>query len=219
MSFTKNTQGVTYAPGYFLANNEDCTRVTFEAAANNAQAVTAGTAKYIKAGTIWPANGSTAIGIVYEDVDVSEGNAPGSLVTAGVVYENRLPVTLDSDARSALVASGFVFLSEGSVTRPDYDAPELEDITVQSAAGTAVGDTKLTLSGYTPGSGESYVYKTGATKAPTIDYGETPDYTWTPWNGSADITATTGHKIAVVSVDSDGKAVAYGTATVTAKAS
>lgn len=93
---------------------------------------------------------------------------------------------------------------------------ELDEITVQSAAGTAAGDTKLTLSGYTPGSGESYVYKVGDT-APTIGYGEVPDYSWTPWNGSADITAATGKKIAVVSIESDGKAVAYGSATVTAK--
>lgn len=123
MSFIKRnaTSGKVYAPGYFLANNEDCSRVTFEADASNAQAVTDGTAKYIKMGTIWPANGATAKGIVYEDVDVSEGNMPGSLVVSGVVYENRLPDTLNSNAKSALQAIGFVFLTEGSVTRPDYD--------------------------------------------------------------------------------------------------
>lgn len=122
MSFIKRnaTSGKVYAPGYFLANNEDCTRVTFEADASNAQAVTSGTAKYIPMGTIWPANGSTAKGIVYEDVDVSEGNMPGSLVTSGVVYENRLPGTLADAAKTALKGIGFVFLTEGTVTRPDF---------------------------------------------------------------------------------------------------
>lgn len=123
MSFIKRnaTSGKVYAPGYFLADNENVTLLTFEADASNAQAVTAGEGKYIPMGTIWPANGATAKGIVYEDVDVSEGNMPGSLVTCGVVYENRLPDTLNSNAKTALAALGFVFLTEGSVTRPTYE--------------------------------------------------------------------------------------------------
>lgn len=218
MSFIKRnaTSGKVYAPGYFLADNEGATLVTFEADAENAQVVTDGTAKYIPMGTIYPANGSTAVGIVYEDVDVSEGNMPGSLVKAGVVYENRLPDELDSDAKTALQGLGFVFLTEGTVTRPDYDAPELEEIEVTSVAGTASGDTKITID-YTLGTGESLVYKVDTT-APTIDYGEVPDFSWTAWDGSADITAATGKKIAIVAVDSDSKAIAYGNATVTAKA-
>lgn len=218
MSFIKRnaTAGKVYAPGYFLADNENVTLLTFEADASNAQVVTDGTAKYVPAGTVWPANGSTAVGIVYEDVDVSEGNMPGSLVTCGVVYANRLPDKLDSDAETALEAAGFVFLTEGSVTRPDYDAPELEEIEVTSVAGTASGDTKITID-YTPASGESLVYKVD-TDAPTIAYGEVPDFSWTAWDGSADITATTGKEIAIVAVNAKNKAIAYGSATVTAKA-
>lgn len=93
----------------------------------------------------------------------------------------------------------------------------LSTITVTSAQGTASGTTKLTLTGYTPAASESYVYKVG-TNAPTIAFGDIPDYTWSAWNGSADITAASGKKITVVSIDSTGKAVAAGTATVTAKA-
>lgn len=123
MSFIKRNASVgkVYAPGYFLANNEACTRLTFEADASNAQAVTDGLGKYIPMGTIWPANGATATGIVYEDVDVSEGNMPGSLVTKGTVYTNRLPATLAAAAKTALEAKGFVFLTEGSVTRPEFE--------------------------------------------------------------------------------------------------
>ncbi len=91
----------------------------------------------------------------------------------------------------------------------------LQSITVTSAAGTASGTTKLAIADYTPAQGESYVYKTGSA-APTIAYGATPDYTWTAWNGIADITAATGQKITVVSVNQNG-AVAAGSATVTAK--
>lgn len=120
MSFINRnaTTGKVYAPGYFLVNNEDCTRITFEADAANAQAKTVDGAKHIPMGTVWPSNDANAIGIVYEDVDVSEGNMPGSLVTSGVVYENRLPDTLSSAAKTALKALKFSFQTESEVVRP-----------------------------------------------------------------------------------------------------
>lgn len=89
----------------------------------------------------------------------------------------------------------------------------LAPITVASAAGTTTGTTKLTLTGYTLPTGASYVYKIGTT-APTIAYGQMPDYTWTSWNGTSDITAETGKKITVVAVGENG-AIASGNATVT----
>lgn len=99
----------------------------------------------------------------------------------------------------------------------DTDTSPMSALTVASAAGSTSGKTALTISGYTPGSGESYLYKVGDT-VPTIDYHAVPDYTWNAWDGSSDIAATTGKKIAVVSVSSGGKVVAYGSATVTSHA-
>ena len=94
---------------------------------------------------------------------------------------------------------------------------QLDSITVASAAGTASGTTKLTITNYTKPAGAQYVYKTASGAAPAIGYRQTPDYTWAAWDGSADITAATGQKITVVSVNQNG-AVAAGSATVTAKA-
>lgn len=119
MSFIQmdQTKGQVYAPGYFLANNEDCDRFTFEADASNEAVVTVdGVGKYLPMGTIYPANGATAQGIVYEDVDVTSGDMPGSLVTRGVVYVDRLPEEPDTDAVAAL--TGIVFIEDASVTRP-----------------------------------------------------------------------------------------------------
>lgn len=118
--------------------------------------------------------------------------------------------------------SGYGSISNQSKIPVDYystadNSSTLASITVASAAGTTSGTTKLTLT-YTPGTGESYVYKIGQTSAPAIGYYEKPDYTWTAWNGSADITATNGYKIAVASINGDGRAVAYGSATVVANA-
>lgn len=97
-------------------------------------------------------------------------------------------------------------------------AGSMGTITVQSAAGTAAGDTALTLSGYTPGTGESYLYKVTDTVAASMNYGQVPDFTWTAWNGSSDITAATGKKITVISVNAYGQTVAQGSADVVAKA-
>lgn len=211
-------QGKTYAPGYFLAH-EECERKTRQINQNHAQVVTGSDgAKHVPMGAFYPANNSSTVeGIVYEDVDVTTGNMPGSVVLSGTVYLDRLPAAPGSGVQSALEGKGFKFVTTSpGITRPDWtnESHELEEITVTSAAGTASGDTALTITGYTPGSGESYVVKQGAT-APTIAYGEVPDYTWTAWDGSSDITKTAA-KITVVSVDGNGKAVASGSATITA---
>ena len=133
------------------------------------------------------------------------------------MYEDRLPASVQSSAKAVL--GGITFIANSpAITRPDFTSGELESMTVASAAGTNAGDTAITISSYTPGSGESYLYKTDSSKAPVIAYGATPDYTWKAWDGSSDITATTGHKIAIISINAAGKAVAYGSQTVTSKA-
>lgn len=118
MSFIGNVQnGQCYAPGWFLANNEDCTRETRQISQTGATTGENG-AKYVKMGTVYPANDNTAIGIVYEDVDVSTGDMPGSVVTKGEVYEDRLPVALATAAKTALTGKGFMFKTAPEVTRP-----------------------------------------------------------------------------------------------------
>lgn len=116
MSFISNGSGKVYAPGYFLSH-EECTRKTKEIPQSLATTEANGT-KYVKMGTPYPSNNSSAVGFVYEDVDVTTGNMPGSVVLAGEVVEDRLPVDLDSGAKTALQALGFTFVSELSVTRP-----------------------------------------------------------------------------------------------------
>lgn len=91
----------------------------------------------------------------------------------------------------------------------------LGTLTVTSAAGTASGTTKLTV---TPAkaSGNSYKYKAAAAATPVV-YGQNVQ-TWTAWDGTSDITATTGQVVTVVECGSDYKAKSAGNATVTAKA-
>lgn len=115
-------QGVVYTPGYFLAH-EECERKTREIAQSHAQVVTAANgAKYVPMGAFYPANNSSTVeGIVYEDVDVTKGNMPGSVVLSGVVYLDRLPAAPESGVQAALAAKGFTFVTSApSVTRPDF---------------------------------------------------------------------------------------------------
>lgn len=217
MSFIGEVEkGKIYSPGYFLAH-EECVRETREIPQTGATTADNG-GKYVKMGTPFPSNNGSIEGLLYEDVDVTTGNMAGSVVTRGVVYENRLPVTLVSAAKNALVAKGFLFISEEpTVTRPDF-GPALFSMTVTSSAGASAGKTAITISGYTPSTDESYVYKVADTTAPTIARGDVPDSTWSSWDGESDITAATNKKITVVSVDGAGRALAAGNATVTAHA-
>ena len=218
MSFIQNdTTAKVYAPGFFLAADEKCVRETREILAS--LGTTVGTTKYVKAGTFYPANSSSTVeGIVYEDVDVTTGNMPGSVVTSGTVYLDRLPASPESGVQNALEGKGFKFItSVPAVARPQLPST-LIALTVTSSAGTAAGDTAITYTGYTPKTGETHVYKVATGTAPAIKAGEYPDNTWTAWDGDDDITAATDKKITIAVLDAAGEAIAAGNATVTAHA-
>lgn len=120
-----------------------------------------------------------------------------------------------------LVMSGIQFLVEyadGVVIGQIDSTPTLGSITVASTAGTAVGDSNIAVSGYTPGTGEKYVYKTAKTTAPAVTYGQKLGSTWTEIVPPHDITPTATHdKITVASVDANGRAQAAGTDDITVK--
>lgn len=86
-------------------------------------------------------------------------------------------------------------------------------LNVVSVAGTTSGDTAIYVNPIKTGS-NTYKYKTGATIA-LPNFETTPDSSWVAWNGTDEITATTGNYIGIVEVNSSGKAVAGGTALVT----
>lgn len=63
--------------------------------------------KVVKAGTVLPANDATAEGILYYDVDVTNGPQPGALIVEGYILEERLPVAPVADAKTALTKITF----------------------------------------------------------------------------------------------------------------
>lgn len=93
--------------------------------------------------------------------------------------------------------------------------PTLGTLTVSSAAGTATGDTKLTVTPAKEKATNVYKYKAG-TAAPTVTYGQNLR-SWSTWDGESDLTIATGQKVTVAECDSTFKALNAGNATVTAK--
>lgn len=122
MSFVQMNEntGTVYAPGYFLAH-EECTRVTKTIKADDASVKTAANGgKYVPMGATYKeGTGESAkiVGVVYEDVDVTFGDMPGSVVTAGTIYKDRL---VTPDDATELAKIGFTVIeSADTVTRPE----------------------------------------------------------------------------------------------------
>lgn len=175
MSFIGTTHvGQGYAPGWFLVNNEDCTRLTKTIPQTMATTAPNGT-KYVKMGTAYPTNDGNAVGIVYEDVDVTTGDMPGSVVLQGTVYEDRLAITgasYDAVTLKNLVSPKAQGWQERSGTSPNYTYSDSTDTTVDTSktyylpdeSHTAVSDYAAVLNPKTEGwyersgSSPNYVY-------------------------------------------------------------
>lgn len=219
MSFIQHeAKNKMYQPGWFLAFAQ-CIRRTVQVAQNHSQVVTkADGSKYVPAGAL-----ISGVGLLYEDVDVSTGDMPGSVVTEGTVYEDRLPAEYDSTAKNGIPGITFIATAPAIVRPTSFDKKELDEITVASVEGTGAGKTDVSVSGYTLGAGERLVYKIGAAVVPValgevLSIGSSAGQ-WTAATFPLDeLTATSGQKITVVAVDSMNAAVAAGNDTITSKA-
>lgn len=217
MSFNQNTNGRGYAPGYFLAS-ADCDRETVEVSASHSQAITIGEKKIVPAGAVIPSNDGNAKGILYEDVEVTTGDMPGSLVTRGAVYEDKLPAAIESAAEAVLPGIRVITTSPAVVRPSSFAKDTLTTLTVTSVGGTGSGKTDVSYSGYTPAAGERTVYKIDASVAPTVAAGQilsvgSASDQWTAATFPLDELAATG-KITVAVVDSTNAVIAAGSATI-----
>lgn len=62
---------------------------------NDEAATTVNGRKIVKAGTVYPKNDATAVGMVLYDVDVTEGDADGALLKHGFVKKDKLPEAIN----------------------------------------------------------------------------------------------------------------------------
>ena len=219
MSFNQNVNGRGYAPGYFLAD-ADCDRETVQVDANHSQVVTlANGCKIVPAGAVVPSNDGNAKGILYADVEVTTGPVPGSLVTRGAVYEDKLPAAIESTAEAVLTGIKVITTSPAIVRPASFTKSSLTALTVTSSAGTASDKTDVSYTGYTPAAGERSVYKVGSTVVPTalgqiLSIGSNSEQ-WTAATFPLDeLTAASGAKITVAVVDSTDAVIASGNTTI-----
>lgn len=114
MSFISNEKGRGFNAGYFLESEVGVVRKTATIEATKGVAV--GDRKIVPAGTVIESKG-----IVYEDVDVTTGDMPGSLVVAGRVYKDRLP-TESKEKVDALKETLDIIVIDSvpTVTRPQF---------------------------------------------------------------------------------------------------
>ena len=128
------------------------------------------------------------------------------------------PVNLFEQELAALRVTmdvAFMIVKDEAFVKLEAGASQLGTLTVASAAGTAAGDTKITIT-EPKGDGNSYKYKI-ADAAADVTYKQSVR-NWSVWDGVSDITAATGMTITVVECDAEYLALKAGSQTVTAKA-
>lgn len=82
----------------------------------NTASVTENGRKIVKSGTIFA---TPFKGLLFGDIDITDGAASGSLMVGGYYIDANLPATAASSV-SDFAAQGLYPLAEGSVTRPDF---------------------------------------------------------------------------------------------------
>ena len=159
--------------------------------------------------------GRSLFGITPEEEAYGLGwDKAASMYLTFAQWETSDPVALWSKASTMLVPilenpDGLVIATIGFTGEASLDS-----LAVTSIAGTASGDTKITVSP-SAASGNTYRYKV-ATDAKLPNYGQVLN-TWSVWDGSSDITAATGKEICIAEVNGSLQAIKAGIATVTAK--
>lgn len=87
----------------------------------------------VKAGTIYPANDNTALGVVMNDYDVTNGDISGTLIVHGFIKTAKIPAVPTAQAKAALKQITFFPLAAITVT--------LKGTGVSVTAGEALGTT------------------------------------------------------------------------------
>lgn len=131
-----------------------------------------------------------------------------------------LQTTKNGKGQVGFELKGHVSINAQTVVPMEFYSTEgdgLSVFSITSFESSTSGKTSITIS-YTPASGESLKYKLGSAPV-SVAYEDVLTTGWTSWNGSDDITATTGQYITIAAVvTSNNKAHAVGSVMVTAKA-
>ena len=120
--------------------------------------------------------------------------------------------TIDSAPGKGEAPYEISYVDELPVLTDANPKPALGSLTVSSSAGSEIGKTHLTV---TPAKEGGNLYKTSTTH-PSPAYDEDVG-AWDSWDGSADVTASTGSTLRVVECTAENRARKAGSCTVTAR--
>lgn len=151
----KNVKGVTSEqvlmfPDHYVAFSHKLSK-------NSALAVTEGNRKIVKAGTIFPANDDTAVGVVLNDYDVTDGDASAAIAIHGFFGTRKLPVAPTAEAERALKMIQFFPLK-----KTELEIERTSGLVVAGTAGTIVLKVNGTRFKAIPGEDE-YEFEAGTT--------------------------------------------------------
>lgn len=82
--------------------------------------------KIVKAGTVYRNENDVAIGLVFADVDVTNGPQPGAVMYEGWVYEKRLPATISAEDKATMTGIKFKDSYEEQEAADSDDGESLE---------------------------------------------------------------------------------------------
>ena len=114
---------------------------------DSALAVTVGDRKIIKGGTIYPSNDANAVGVVFQDLDVTNGDANGAVILHGFINVNKLPAAPTTAAIAALNNITFLPVKKTTI-ESDIDTVDTTDYANSKVIVTVYG-TDLTAAATT----------------------------------------------------------------------
>lgn len=111
--------------------------------------------KIIKAGTVFPSNDENAKGLVFQDVDVTDGDQNAALLVHGFVNSAKLPEAVSNEAKKVLKQITFfpidavVYTVDTPTANPDGGTFE-DEVSVELNCGTEGAKIYYTTNGDTP---------------------------------------------------------------------
>lgn len=109
---------ITLSRPNFLASEVGLRTITYTFNSSFEGAEVENGRKLIKAGTIYPANDASAKGIVFQDVDITDGDAQEALMVGGVYLADKLSAVVAGEAKTVFQAQGLFEQSSPTVSVP-----------------------------------------------------------------------------------------------------
>ena len=116
---------------------------------NSALAVDVNGRKIIKAGTFYPSNDAKAVGVVFNDYDVTDGDVNGAVIIHGFVAVDKLPEAPSSAAMTALTQISFLPIKKTLISADDSGFTTSNQVLTVKLAGTDFTSGVTTTSNWT----------------------------------------------------------------------